>query len=349
MIETTIPAVDVDDLMQRVRAEAAKIAERSSLQQQIPDRRPVNSPSPAVLPPPPAPVTVRPVNLKRERLDNLLHHAREDTRVARWIPKFLRGLFRKQAGFNRNVLDALTSLVKTNAELTSRVHELSSALDAQGHWLNLLPGSRAADAAWMRAVEQKVTVLSATATEQKESLQGQMDRLGTHVVNLQNAFDAADAKGHLSALQGQLDRLGTHVGNLQNAFDAADAERHLAALQGQLDRLGAHVVNLQNEVNAIRDTSRSWGEPLRAVDRQVEQEGLRINHLQFEIGKNQTETRFAQRTLEQMASRRSSLEQQLTRLDDRQAEDAAFIKAIVSEHAALLQRFVTDDAAVLQR
>jgi chromosome segregation ATPase len=144
-------------------------------------------------------------------------------------------------------------------------------------------------------------------------------------------------------------RAGTHLTNLQNAFDAADAQRHLSALQGQLERLGLHVVNLQNEVNAIRDNSRAWADPFRGVERQVEQAGLRINHLEFEIGKNQTETRFAQRTLEQMASRRSSLEQQLSRVDERQAEDAAFIKAIVAEHAALLQRFVADDSAVLQQ
>lgn len=75
---------------------------------------------------------------------------------------------------------------------------------------------------------------------------------------------------------------------------------------------------------------------------------MQINHLEFEIGKNQTDTRFAQRTLDQMASKRSSLEQQLMRMEERNADDAKFLKAIVSEHASLLRRFVADDTAVLQ-
>lgn len=293
MIETTIPGIDVAELMQRVRAEAAKIAQRTGGPR---DGNGAAGPSllPAVrvLPPPPAPVSIRPVNFKRERLEDLLKSAREDSAAPKWVPKPLRGLFRDQGGFNRRVLDMITSLVKTNSELTNRARELSSAVEAQSRWLNVLADRRAADGAWMRAAEQRLGAAGATPAENDRT------------------------------------------------------QEHLTALQGQLDRLGQHVVNLQGDVNALG--SSVGPEQLRGVERQVEQIGQQVNQVQLDIAKNNADTRFAQRMLEQMTSKRSDLEQQLMRLEQREAEDAAFIKAIVAEHSALLQRFIGNEAE-LQR
>ncbi|HSH39653.1 MAG TPA: hypothetical protein VK993_12810, partial [Chthoniobacterales bacterium] len=150
MIETTIPELDVAELMQRVRVEAAKIAERTSGRPRASNDAPNLMPPVQVLPPPPASMPIRPVNLKRDRLDHLLRQARQNTEVASWIPKPLRGLFRKQGGFNRHVLETITSLVKTNSELVNRVRDLSTSLQGQAQWLNVLADRRAADGAWMR-------------------------------------------------------------------------------------------------------------------------------------------------------------------------------------------------------
>jgi chromosome segregation ATPase len=355
MNEPTTPELDVTDLMQRVRAEAAEMAQRTPDRHGQSDAVPTSSAPVPGLTHPPALPAMRPVNLKRERLHELLRQASESTGVASWVPKPLRGLFRKQGTFNRAVIDAITSLVKTNTELTNRVHDLSLALDVQTRWLNLMADGRIAlqgqlDRLGAHVLNLQNEVDASGARAHLAALQGQLDRLGAHVVNLQNEVDATGARAHRAALQGQLDRLGAHVVNLQNEVDASGVRTHLAALQGQLDRLGAHVVNLQDEVNAVREPSRSWADPLRAVERHAEQLGLQINHLQLEIGKSQGETRFVQRAFDDLAAKRSNIEQQLMRLDERQADDAKFIKAIVAEHAALLQRFAaSDDPALLQQ
>ena len=272
MIDTNIPQIDVNELMARVRAEASRIADGAAQPQNaLRPSRPSAAPARVrSLPRPPAPVAVRPVNLKRERLDELLRQARENTEGPGWAPKALRSLFRKQGGFNRRVMEAISSLTKTMSEVANRLRDIGPAVEAQGRWLQTFA-----------------------------------------------------------------ERGGASNGS-------SDAQEHLTLLQGQLDRLGAHVVNLQEEVNALR---RASTDPIRAVERQAEQLGLQINHLQLEIGKNSAETRFAQRSLEQMTSQRSGLELQIARLEERQAEDAKFLKAIVAEHAALLQRFASEGVA----
>src|SRR4051794_35873229 len=177
MIETTIPEIDVAELMQRVRAEAVKIAERRATEAGT-GRAPV-LPAMRILPPPPAPVSIRPVNFKRERFDHLLRRATEGNKVARWIPKFVRGLFRNQGGFNHELLEAVTSLVKVNHELSNRVRELGGTVEAQSRWLNVLADRRVSENTWMRAVQRQLGITGGSAAEDDpfSAVQGELARL----------------------------------------------------------------------------------------------------------------------------------------------------------------------------
>ncbi|CAA9242852.1 MAG: hypothetical protein AVDCRST_MAG42-2117 [uncultured Chthoniobacterales bacterium] len=353
MIETSNPEIDVAELMQRVRAEAAKIVARNINRQQ-PGRLPGTATAPAVRDISPSPILrpIKRVNFRREKFDDLLRSARESLNVASWIPKPFRPLFRNQDGFNRRLIETITSLVKSNNEMANRIADLISAGESQSRWLANVAAARSADIAWMHAAEQKLAGQSAAAAEQTDSLarahehlsllQGNFDRLGVHINNLQDEMNAAGTREHLQAMQAQLDRLGGHVVNFEREVNAIGAREHLEALQGQADRLGAHIVNVQNEANALRDRARSWVDRLRAVERQVERLGVQFQTVRSEVGKNTIETRSAQQSLAHLASSGQRLEQQLTTVEERHSADAEFIKAIVAEHAPLLQRLVVE-------
>ena len=178
MIDTTIPDVDVAELMQRVRAEAAKIAARDTTRRGAPELA-ATLPRVRKISPPPALRPIKRVNFKRAKFDELLRRARESTEVARWIPKPFRGLFRNQDEFNRRLLETVASLVKVNNELANRIDELAAAAESQSRWL-----------ANARAAAAGHEELLARAHEHLSLLQAQADRLGVHVVNVQNEANA---------------------------------------------------------------------------------------------------------------------------------------------------------------
>ncbi|HEX8680378.1 MAG TPA: class I SAM-dependent methyltransferase, partial [Chthoniobacterales bacterium] len=143
--------IDVNELMDRVRAEAARIGASN------PRPRANISPSRAALPrarvlsPPPAATPIRPVEVKKDRLEQLLDRARQRIAAPRWVPKPLRWLFRRQSAYNELVLETLGTLVKTNVLLGKRNRELTTALEAQNRWLHVLAEQRDSESEWMRA------------------------------------------------------------------------------------------------------------------------------------------------------------------------------------------------------
>jgi SAM-dependent methyltransferase len=160
MIETSNPEIDVTELMKRVRAEASKIADRSRATAAGPAL-----PAIPALPPTPAIWIPRAGNPKKERLDELLRSAREKIEVSSIIPKFLRGLFRKQGGYNRSVLDSLSVLAKSNFELNKKVQEISTCLEQLNGWLLALAQHREAEANWMTAASSRIAGMAANEVE----------------------------------------------------------------------------------------------------------------------------------------------------------------------------------------
>src|SRR5437588_10886816 len=334
MIESTNPEIDVNELMERVRAEAARIKERPRRVRRAPIVVPPALPPIAVLPPVPTVQIPQPINPKKERLDQLLQNARSKTQVSSVIPKFLRGLFRKQGDYNTSVLESLGVLAQSNVELNKRVREIALCLERFNGWLLALNQHREADANWMTAATPAVSMIAAQenelhrleaelgaqidanevkttqALEQGNLLRSAADDLQQRVNLAHTTFD--DLKGqmdrageHLRNVQAQADATGTHLGQLEAHWEVQfkqgnrDAQidhalAHLKDLQGQADRLGVHINNLQS-----------------FVDQQT------------------AAARAAQHSLEQ--------------LTERQTNDAVFVKGELSEQQSLLQQVLGTD------
>ena len=139
MIESDNPKIDVRALMERTRLEAGK-----ALALGLPYQRNLGAgtvlPGITVLPPPPAPISIRPVNEKKERLDQIL-------------------------GEDRHLLDAVTSLVKNTAELSNRLRETSSALESQNRWLHVVSVHQTADSTWRKSASSILWQLEARFAE----------------------------------------------------------------------------------------------------------------------------------------------------------------------------------------
>ena len=152
MIESNNPEIDVNQLMERIRAEVARRRDLGLLQRNGSGHA-VSTVLPQVhfLAPLPPMVSPRRIDVKEERLTSILQRAREKTEVSKRIPKLLRRLFRKQGGYNKLLLESVAVLTRTNVELNKRLQELAGAFEIQNRWLSDLSSARDADAAWMRA------------------------------------------------------------------------------------------------------------------------------------------------------------------------------------------------------
>ena len=180
MIETVIPEINVDELMQRVRVEAAKLRSGAGRGTHAVTRaRGSTLPAVRVLPPPPRAVLLKPVDPKRERLDGMMREAQAKSDGNPSVPKMFRRFFRKQGGYNRLLIDAVTLLSKTTAQLAKRVTELTSSIEPQNRWLRALAEYRQSDVNWMRAATQEITTLREEITELRAQLEQLHEELQT--------------------------------------------------------------------------------------------------------------------------------------------------------------------------
>jgi len=330
MIESTNSEIDVNELMERVRAEAARMRQRPRRVSAPPKVAAAALPPIAVLPPAPTVQIPQPINPKKERLDQLLQNARSKTQVSSIIPKFLRGLFRKQGAYNTNVLESIGVLAQNSVELNKRVRQIALCLERFNGWLLALNQHREADANWMTAATPSISMMAAQENEFRrleadlaaqieasdakagQALE-QVNLVHSATSDLQQQFNLAStttddlrcqmdrAGEHLRNLQAQADATGSHLGQLEAHWEARfnqaridDALAHLKDLQGQMDRLGVHINNLQGF---------------------VDQQTAEVHGVQ------------------------DSLEQ----LSERQTNDAVFVKGELSEQQSLLQQVLGTD------
>ena len=304
MIESNNPEIDVNQLMERIRAEVARRRDLGLLQRNGSGHA-VSTVLPQVhfLAPLPPMVSPRRIDVKEERLTSILQRAREKTEVSKRIPKLLRRLFRKQGGYNKLLLESVAVLTRTNVELNKRLQELAGAFEIQNRWLSDLSSARDADAAWMRAAatiiasvpQHRESVLAATnalaeqintleqrnaaTDEQLDVLRAQSAHMGEHLRNAQSELDG------MTGLRSDFDRAGEHLKNLQAQVDG------VIELRNDLSRAGEHLKNLQAQVDGVielrNDLSRA-GEHLKNL--QVESERMRegLNNLQHTDGASRT-------------------------------------------------------------
>lgn len=297
MIETTIPGINVVELMERVRAKADEIRRLQA--------RPKLPPVHVVLPIPRA-VLPSEVVLKTEQIAEWIRTARDANTVPRWIPKIFRGLFRRQEPFNRHVLRTIGSLAQTNAQLADRLRHLTACVEVQDHSIHQLADLRTNDGEWMQHVSQIVVTANEKLTEARAAMQMDIETkmqqvfarveaetgaIRTHCdttlqqvqTSLREEFGHTlrEADEHLRNLRdtatgtrNDLDRASEHLRHVQDEVtmlrDAASGCR------GDLDRAGEHLRNLEGEVNLLRG-----GETGLRGD--FERAGEHLRHIQDEV------------------------------------------------------------------
>lgn len=140
MIETTIPEIDVSDLMDRVRGKVDHGRETLP-PSHLPPIGQVRQLATVIPSKPPA--------QKTEQILETLQRARQAITVSRWIPKPLRGLFRRQHKFNHEVLRVLEWFGNTNAQLADRLRHVMACVEVEDHGVQHLAELRRADGEWM--------------------------------------------------------------------------------------------------------------------------------------------------------------------------------------------------------
>lgn len=319
MIETTIPDIDVSELMERIRLEAAKV------QHMQVTNAPVAGTSPLALPQPPPVFRFPPAKTlksRKEKLDSLLARAREKTEV-KGIPKLLRRLFRKQGGFNRLLLEATSVLVQTNDILVEQVRGLQAAQaswEQQSQWSQQTFQSRlerwSEQLRWnqqLNAFREKSDASHAELAELAQALRKDAEHAGQHVRNLQSSFDQIKGRiDHAARLAEEAIEIGTIV-------------------RSQGEKVGEHLRNLQTAVDG------------RDADRDARLHGLaaQFQIIREELNRTQEHLRNLQNEFDQSANIRPHQEA-LARLDQRVTSDSSFLKGELGQHRNLLSRLLTE-------
>ena len=243
MIESNNPEIDVNQLMERIRAEVARRRDLGLLQRNgSGDAVSTILPQVHFLAPLPPMVSPGRIDVKEQRLMSILQRAREKTEVSKRIPKLLRRLFRKQGGYNKLLLESVAVLTRTNVELNKRLQELAGAFEIQNRWLSDLSSARDANAAWMRAAATIINALkekNVAAGEEFRTLRSEFDRAGEHLRNLQGQTDNQDR--HLNNLQTQANdakQLALRADERQNS-DGAYLKSELHLLNRRLMELAS--------------------------------------------------------------------------------------------------------------
>lgn len=150
----------------------------------------------------------------------------------------LRGFFRKQGGFNRSLLEAVSALAENNEALNVRVQELRATAETQDRQLLELVALGRSEADWRKAVQVLLAESHAQLERHGEQLRDQADRAEAQVRTLAEFLSVKD---HLGDLQGQTDRAGEHLRNLQTISERGAQD--LRNLREMLVHIEARQVN----------------------------------------------------------------------------------------------------------
>lgn len=281
MIETTIPEINVVELMERVRAKAEEIRRLQARPKLPAIPEPEHAPR-AILPTPVVP--------KTQQIMQAMHDARRAANVSRWIPKPLRVFFRRQDHFDRDVLRSIESLAHTNAQLADRLRHLSACVEVQDHAIQHLSDLRRLDGNWMRAVADIVVTANERLADLRAAIQTDVDSRLTAI----RAEFAASAQ-RLGEMERELHTLAARMNDMIGVKDLA------AGCRIDLDQASEHLRHLQDEVvaatgmaNGLRSDVERTSEHLRNLDSRfqsttegfrgdIDRAGEHLRHLQHEV------------------------------------------------------------------
>jgi 2-polyprenyl-3-methyl-5-hydroxy-6-metoxy-1,4-benzoquinol methylase len=334
MIETN-PEVSVSELMERVRTKTEEIrhARRHS------KLRPVSGVKEIA-----TVIVPKPVTPKTEQILRAAQVAREATTVSRWIPKPLRGLFRRQDKFNREMLRAIEWLSNTNAQLVDRLRHLIACVEVQDHaiqhltelrrddrdWMSELARIRDNDVAWMEGVGTRLSsmandrrkLLLATKTFAQKIAALEQKNLAT-----ETAVAAVDQK--ISAISEQIAMVARNTDQLSIQTNSIHAEHNalveaVRGLRSEFNNAADHLRHLQIQTDGIRSVAAD-------LERELANRALHDKQLSEQLGAETAQGAAVRHNLE-------SLEQ-------RQTSDFAFIKAELSLQSELVHKLIFDAPA----
>lgn len=374
VIETTVPEINVAELMDRVRAKTSELSRQERKQSvRVPLRGDAASPLPpvAMLPAAPAIWIPGPPKSRKERVDALIQTAREKNEPSSKIPKFLRRFFRKQGGYNRAVVESIAALSKTTDDLTRRLGESTACLGQFNSWLQALHEQSDADANWMKAAAPAVSKIGnlTIAVEKLDSEKFSM----LEAQHLVRRIEESESK--INERTGSLERELIEIRQLTEQRAAVAEQRAIAtaleqtdSLRAELNKVGLHLRNLQIQTDSIgveasavreewRNASAREDQKSDAIQHQVDQValhlrnlqaqadrlGVHINNLQGFVDQRTAETNAIHRGLEQRFGDQAGLARRLTAFEERTGSDAALIKGELSEFGSLLSRLLADN------
>ena len=306
MIETTVPEINVSDLMEQVRLKAAAI-QRVDAPKPGSVARPkrVDLPPLDLIPPQPPLLLPQPLPARTERILARLEKARKTTAVAKWIPKPLRVFFRNQEDYNRTLLESVASLAKANAELASRVEQLTRCLDVEQAWLGQMHERTTGHSIWMETAGRLIGSTSSEFQVFRDETRAATAKLGQRQESSELEATSSSAAlrksvdtlaGELQALRREQETMAARLSDLQGQAD--DHHNLRADLQADIARVGEHIRNLQT----VHD--RNVGE----VDR--------------------------------VAAGALELRRTITALDERHVSEGAYLRMELSQQASLLREWL---------
>lgn len=316
MIETTIPEINVSELMERVRLKVEQIG-RTQVRPRLPLLTMVHEIAATVLP--------KPVTPKTEKILRATQVAREATTVRRWIPKPLRGLFRRQGQFNREVLRAIESLSDTNAKFADRlrhliacieiqdqgIHHLANVRRADGPWMDEMARSRENDTAWVQSTGR---VLSGLTRDHRKMLRT-TNALAQQLAAVEEKSIVTEQA--IKSVESEVRKLGEQIASFDQGQDAL--AKLVRELRDDFARVDEHSRSLQAQADALTST---------ATD------------LQAELAKRAEHDKHVGEQLGAESAQRAAVRQDVESLEQRHTSDSAFIKAELSRQSELVHRLL---------
>jgi O-antigen chain-terminating methyltransferase len=318
MIETTVPEINVSDLMEQVRLKAAAIQRIDAPKPgSVVRLRRVDLPPLDPIPPQPPLFLPKPVPARKERILAMLDQARKRTAVAKWIPKPLRGFFRNQGDYNRTLLETVASLAKANAELANRVEQLTRCLKVEQEWLAQMHERAIGHSNWMEAagpfVDSTSVDLQLFREEAREQLHATHSKLG----------EFARFRERQEGLEKIVRKLNSELDGTSNS----------SPLRKSVEALGADIQILHREREKITERLSQLGDgvaTLRSAD--LARVGEHLRNLQVVHDRNDSE-------LSRVATSAVALQRTIAALEERQVSEGAYFRMELSQQASLLRQW----------
>ena len=358
IIETTISTINVTDLMARVRAKANELR-RIETRPKLPAIGSLTPLSVMVLPKPASP--------KGEQILRAIGTARAAVTVARWIPKPLRGLFRRQSTFNRDTLRAIETVANVNAQLADRLQHLAACIAVQDHGIQQLAQLRERDGQWMNAVSQVIadthdkllesrTEISNEVASKIEETSGSLKALEHDARSLRDDIalllnyrrelknELRDTRALITETRAQLEDAIKESRTINETCSALTTG--LTQLRGEGQAMIERLAVLEDDLTQLREQLESSKEASTAATAE------RLGQLEIDIPRDVRGLREAlERAGEHLRNLQSQVDREmiqqekvrelegtLARLEQRVTDDGSYLKAGLAEHREVIAR-----------